>query len=405
VRTLDDAATDGHAKMSPSKAHRWLVCPGSMKVQARDPESEWATEGTRKHAVLAALLRGTPVVAGDTIPTECGPYKVPLPVLEQCHEIKEFIDQFCTMHPEWTIEAETKVEIGSHLWPDFPKGLCAGTADVAAYSFTELLVLDAKFGFVEVEARGNPQLMLYALGLLAEVPFPIEHVTLCIAQPGWDGEVIFREHRTTAAELREWALSVAGIVQEVQSGSYRLQADDHACHYCPARTSCPARLQALDNFNHDEWMAERDIADLLPYLPRLRAICKDIEQRAVQKLAAGEPVRGFKLVAAKSRRKWQEEIDPPSKVGMALEALGVKVQVSQLQAPRVPLSPAQMEKKVRELAKLPAKAAKALVEEAGAFQPTGKPKLAPESDPRPALAADPGWTLADLAEGDGDADA
>jgi hypothetical protein len=182
-----------HARLSPSKAHRWLVCPGSMHVTAEDPETEWAAEGTRKHAVLEAVLNtarviSDPIVAGDTIETPCGPYKVPLEVLEQCYEIKDFIEQFKSTHTDgWVVRPRPRGNRARTSWPGMTKGECAGTTDAAAYSWDELLVLDAKFGFVQVEARGNPQLMLYALGLRAEIPFPIKYVTLCIAQPDYDG--------------------------------------------------------------------------------------------------------------------------------------------------------------------------------------------------------------------------
>lgn len=407
-----------HAHFAPSKAHRWLPCPGSMQFLGQDPETEWAAEGTRKHAVLEMVLspqnavtkNGALVLAGDTIETEAGPYKVPLEVLEQCYEIRDFIEQFKQVDAGgWVVETETKVEIGSHYWPGMKPGDCDGTADAAAYSYEELLVLDAKFGFVQVEARGNPQLMLYAAGLLAEIPFPIKWVTLCIAQPGYDGLVLFREHRVTVEEIHDWMFQQQHVVEEIQRGSRRLHADDHACRYCPARTDCPARLQALHDAADDEWMAARPIEELLPYVSRLRAICRDIEQRAMAELNVGKPVRGWKLVAAKSRRKWPEEEEGKVVEGLA-GALGYEKPPEEFYE-RALKSPAQMEKTVRAIAnaapgqKMTVKQAKNIVD-TFAFQPQGGPKLVPESDPRPALEAAT-WTLEDvlaasLEAGDGD---
>jgi hypothetical protein len=381
--------------MSPSKAHRFLACPGSMLIEHEDLPSEWAATGTKKHAVLTLLLEGKAPLAGDTVQTEAGPYEVPLLVLEQCQEIKEFIDQFRATNPHWVVETETKVEIGSHVWK-LPRGLCAGTADVAAYSFDgELLVLDAKFGFVQVQADNNPQLMLYALGLLAEIPATIERVTLCIAQPGFDGEVIFREWRTTATHLYEWAAEVWPIIAEILAGSRRLQADDHACHYCPGRIQCPARMEAMDKALATDWMEGRDLAELLTAVPRLEAICKDIKQAAVSKLATGSPVHGFKLVAAKSRRKWTDEAAKETR-----DHLNRYLPSNEMFKPLELKSPAQMEKAVRAYSlkggiKMTVKEAKEVIEVV-AFQPAGKPKLAPESDPRPALQLTDEWTLEDI---------
>jgi hypothetical protein len=53
-----------------------------------------------------------------------------------------------------------------------------------------------------------------------------------------------------------------------------------------------------------------------------------------------------------------------------------------------------MEKAIRAAKKMPVKEAKAIVDKY-AFQPQGGPKLAPESDPRPALEAAT-WTLEDV---------
>lgn len=403
-----------HAPKSPSKAHRWLVCPGSMHVTAEDPESEWAAEGTRKHAVLELVLTHRPVLAGDEIGTRAGKYKVPREVIEQCEDIREFIQMFKDTHGRWVVQTEAKVEIGSHLWPNVKPGECAGTVDCFAFEDTELLVLDAKFGFRRVEARGNPQLYLYANGLLGEIPLDIEHVTVCIAQPGYDGVVEFREHRISADDLREWALSVQPIVEEIQAGSYRLQADDTACGYCPARTQCPARMEALERAQNTEWFQEANLPELLPLLPRIRAICDDLEKAAMRKLNTGEEVQGWKLVASKSTRKWPlgPTGEPDELALRRIIAEGVRAKLED-KAPAPYLldfykkklrSPAELAKALRVAINggagrglLTVKDAEAIVNEA-AIKPTGAPKLAPATDPRPALEP-AAWTEEDILAG------
>jgi hypothetical protein len=391
-----------HANLAPSKAHRWLVCPGSQYVSTDDPETEWAAEGTRKHAVLELILQehhgkleevhGPLVIAGDTVQTECGPYVVPLEVLEQCYEVRDFIEQFQKTHVDgWVVETETKVEVGSYYWPNMPRGECAGTTDAAAYSYDELLVLDAKFGFLRVQPRGNPQLLLYAAGLLSEIPFPIKWVTLCIAQPGYDGLMEFREHRMTAEAVVEWMFQQLHAVEENQAGSRRLQADDHACLWCPARAQCPERLRALDEAMAEDWLVSRSLEELLPYVPRLKAIAKDIEQRAVAEMSQGKPVRGWKVVAAKSRRAWSDDgaADRIAKDVLEYEHPPEEMFERELK------SPAQIEKFLyAHFAKNKTKKEVAEIVNKYAFAPAGAPKLAPESDPRPAL--EPAtWTLED----------
>ena len=50
---------DEHARLSASASHRWLMCPGSLLLEEKYPDttSEYAKEGTLAHAV--AELKAT----------------------------------------------------------------------------------------------------------------------------------------------------------------------------------------------------------------------------------------------------------------------------------------------------------------------------------------------------------
>ena len=56
--------TNKHSKLSPSSAHRWMACPGSVRLEAQFPDesSPYAKEGTTAHELVESMMRGEHVV-------------------------------------------------------------------------------------------------------------------------------------------------------------------------------------------------------------------------------------------------------------------------------------------------------------------------------------------------------
>lgn len=387
-----------HSKFGPSKAHRWMVCSGSSRV-AEDLESEWAALGTKKHTVLDCMFKGSALLAGDIILTEAGEYEVTAEVLAQCQQVVDFVDDYKATHPGWSVETETRVEIGHRVWPNvFLKGECDGTVDAAAYCWDELLVLDAKFGWVKVYPRGNAQLYLYAAGLLEELSaYPIKWVTVCIAQPDYSGEMVFREHRMTREEVEQWTIDQLVAVERAAADDPTLTPDDKACQWCPARAYCPARLQWAEAAMLEGFSDIYSVSEMLEWVPRLKAIAKDIEQRAMRELNEGKDVRGWKLVESNSRRKWPDEDGQATSAAKVLEAAELAGQgLSPMLFEHNLKSPAEVEKVLYahfNKAKTK-KEVKAMVDKV-AVKPTGAPKLVPSTDERPAIEAAK-WSDADI---------
>lgn len=372
-----------HHALGPSKAHRYLVCTGSIHFDREMPESIWAEDGKLGHDILERILKGQIVLTGDDINGTPAPaYRI-----QQAIEVRDFIHQWRQVHPDFVMEMETPLSITQALGlglgfnnPDRAH-LFDGTADVVAYNDIEALVLDAKFGFVRVEPENNPQLMLYAMGLLDELRRIFgktpKLITLVIAQPNYEGIMDFREHRMTLIELRQWySTNHEAIERAWDAAGGDLEAvvfnasSEKACRYCPGRSVCDARTKKAYDMASEEWRMTKTLADLLPMLPAIRHICDDLEKTAVKMLAEGQPVPGFKLVESRSIRKWA--VPDVDVIQAANEILGLERDAGF--APRKLLSPAQMEKKFGTKGKA--------LTEAMAMVPRGGPKLVPDSDPR-----------------------
>lgn len=369
-----------HGELGPSKSHRFLVCTGSLMFNSDGPESIYAEDGSLGHAILALTLKGHPVLTGDPIQVGNKSYTAPAIRIQQSIEVRDFVNQWKQAHPDFVVESEVPLQVTAGIGLKIP--LFDGTADVIAYNIEEAVVLDAKFGFVRVEPKGNSQLYLYAIGLLyeilknfGEVP---KFVTVIIAQPNYEGVMDFREHRMESTELFTWMTTHQEAIThayDVIAGNAKPKFDassEYACRYCPGRNQCSTRTDKLREFALDEWRMTHTLTEMLPLLPQLKNIIADLEREAVTQLAKGMPVPGYKLVESNSIRKWVSEDD-------VLKVADEK-SLSVMAKPKI-MSPAQVEKtygaKGKELTA------------AMAYKPKGGPKLTVESDPRPPYASKP----------------
>jgi hypothetical protein len=371
-----------HSRLGPSKAHRWLACQGSIGLDLEDgPESTYAEDGQLGHAILSLVLKGTPVLTGDEIQIGKQSYPAPAERIQQAIEIRDFVRQWSQTHPDFVMESEVPLKISRGLGRYGPNGEepFDGTADIIAYNQTEAVIIDAKFGFVRVEPENNPQLYLYAIGLLYEVlaifgEVP-QFVTVIIAQPNYEGLVDFREHRMRSGDLLTWAQSMSApiarayeVVIEGKPGTFSAHSD-YACRYCPGRNTCQTRIDKLRDFAYEEWRMTHTLAELLPLLPQIRNIADDLERAAVKMLAAGESVPGYKLVEASAIRKWtNDSLDAEDGVVSLAKDKGLDIVTKKL------MSPAQVEKAYGAEGKDFTKT--------WAFKPKGGPKLVPDSDKR-----------------------
>lgn len=417
-----------HAKLSPSGAEKWMNCSASIAMEAGQPEeeSEFAIEGTTAHALAESVLRNRldPTLMGHelkggqnaadyigTYPLAQGEGHVGLQVTHDMADfVQRYVDTVWALADGNTLLVEQRVDFSDVV--GVPGQF--GTADAIIITPNELQVHDLKFGRgVKVTAENNKQLQLYALGALEQLSVlqDFETVRMFIHQPRIGNEsewaVSVEELRAFGKQARE-AASMAVDAADVaeREGIDTLSADifnpgEEQCRWCKASGGrCKAEAQHhLDSMAGDfvdltqplapqidtatkriTVISPEELAELYKHADAIESFCKGVRAGVMSELTTGHTVPGFKLVQGKpGNRAWGDE-KVAEETLKAFRIKGNPIYTQKL------ISPPQAEKLLKSgsLSERRWKKLETLITRAD-----GKPVVATDADPRPALDINP----------------
>jgi hypothetical protein len=390
----------------------WLACANSLAAEIGQPEGDRkaADMGSDKHELLTLCLQfnkmaidylGHTLKYGHTVNNEiAGDVQI---VLDNVRErISSYELRGCTVQ----IELEQRVPI-DHITGEKD---ATGTADIVLIvswpdGHATIDVIDAKFGYQEVIAEENTQLMMYGSGALEKFGLveDFTEVTLVIEQPLRGSS----EWTTNPGHIENWVLDIAfpaaqkalaiHYLVSFEKG-YAVEADNYnptekGCQWCKAYAVCRAAkahvedtigasFEAISEGEDKPWNpAELEsmtlLGSLFPQLELIEDWIKAVRARVELELLAGKQIPGLKLVAGKrGNRAWASDDEA--------EALMKKFKLKQEQIYSFKLLGP---KPILEVLKDQPRRLKQI--EALIVQPQGKPHVALDSDKRPALEIKP----------------
>lgn len=369
-----------HALLSASGAHRWLECTPSAQLELQFPQStsEYAEEGTAAHELCELTARywlgEISEAEHENQRDELAKGKYYNAEMQECaNDYAKFVAEKTAAARETCEDAFTALEVRVDFSKYVKDGF--GTGDCIIVSDNVLEIIDFKYGKgVRVEAAGNPQMKLYALGAYLEYNtlFDIDSVRMTIFQPRLSG--VQSSDEITVKELLEWAEKyVKPRAKLAYKGEGEFAPSEEVCKFCRAKAQCKARadknLKLFDEAPDVLLLTPEDAGKILEQAGDIQSWLADLESLVSFTLLAGQPVEGWKMVEGRSNRRFADEL----KVVDAMKAAGYD---ESLLYERKLITLTQMEKDFGK---------KAIAETLGELivKPQGKPTLAPAKDKRP----------------------
>lgn len=330
--------SDYHALLSPSGAEKWIKCPNSIAAESNQPDvrdNTAADLGTDKHELLAHCLNlklpATSQLSRTMFKGNVVDFDFAYAVQIVIDGVDDRIKAYQLAGARVCVEVEQDVPI-SRITGEVN---ATGRADIVLLATWldgrgEICVIDAKFGYREVDPEMNFQGMLYALGALEKYSIAEEYqtVVIVIAQPAVSET--FSEWLISVFDLFEWSDKIAEraatkalLIYSMRDGRALKNEDfnpgEKQCQWCKANAVCGARatkVQEIIGADFDKiesaiapsMLSNADLGDVWSSLDFIESWAKAVRGRIEYELLQGNEVPGTKLVEGRrGNRSWDND--------------------------------------------------------------------------------------------------
>jgi len=408
-----------HAKLSPSKRHRWALCPGSIREELKYPDERSgaaAIDGTHTHTVLehctkAGLSDPTSMV-GVKMKDDDGEFVIDA---DRAARVKVAIDYLKTRQAESLGMAQIVSEERVNPQWLVSRDDLDGTVDAQLHDrLNEVVeIIDYKDGMNDAWDSAILQMEQYAVGVLASLkiarpnPYPFKTVRMTVIQPKLalkGGKAIRSVDYTVAQVLDEVARDLVIEASATDNPQAPLVPGESQCKYCKAKGGCaalagnvmkevgimfqPVVTETLDVAQQSAdkdpaQMDDQQIRQIMEAAPLMRQLLEGVEKEALRRLESGNPIPGLKLVHGRGSRAWtlpeEEMAEKLVKMGIPKTAIYETKLVTPAKAEKL-----TWEKRDGTKVSLTDRQLKRMEQEYVA-KLAGKLTVVPESDSRPAV--------------------
>lgn len=324
-----------HESRSPSKRHRWAVCAGSVREEAKYPDERSgpaAIDGTHSHSLLEKCVDDgmvdPSIYIGQTLEDLDGQFLVDEGRAERVKVAIDYIRER-SMGGMFKVISEERVN-PEHL---LGRSDLSGTVDCQIIGDDWVELIDYKDGMNDAWDSACMQLDQYGYGKLAEyklplnATYPIKTIRMTVIQPKLTlrgGKAIRSIDASVVDMLNNMGTIIAQAAATDQPDA-PLVPGESQCKFCKAKGSCaalasnvmkevgimfqPVVSQTLDVAQQSAdkdpaTMDDQQIRQIMEAAPLMRQLLEGVEKEALRRMEAGQSIPGLKLVHGRGSRAW-----------------------------------------------------------------------------------------------------